>query len=91
MGGILESYDTDKQIPVYGFGAKLPPSLTKRPSHCFAMNGNIFDPEINRIEGVVESYKHALHKIQFYGPTYFHDLVKYANDMAEYDMCTQDE
>ena len=54
VGEILENYDTDKQIPVFGFGAKIPGVLMKRPTHCFAINGNIFDPELPRIRGVID-------------------------------------
>lgn len=47
VGEILQHYDSDKMYPVYGFGAKIPPSLTMC-SRCFAMNGNYFDPEVIR-------------------------------------------
>ena len=59
VGNILQYYDTDKQIPVLGFGATVPPS-TNRASHCFALNGNIFDPEVDGLEGVMTAYKNAL-------------------------------
>jgi len=59
VGNILQYYDSDKHIPVLGFGATVPPS-TNRASHCFALNGNIFDPEVDGLEGVVEAYKNAL-------------------------------
>jgi hypothetical protein len=29
VGDILQHYDSDKRYPVYGFGAKLPPSFTE--------------------------------------------------------------
>ena len=45
VGEILQYYDSDKKIPVYGFGAKLPP-YHDIVSQCFALNGNIFDPEV---------------------------------------------
>jgi len=59
VGNILQYYDSDKQIPVLGFGATVPPS-TNRASHCFALNGNIFDPEVDGLDGVMEAYKNAL-------------------------------
>ena len=55
----MQYYDSDKKIPVFGFGAKVPPN-THRASHCFALNGDIFDPECDGIEGVVEAYKNSL-------------------------------
>lgn len=59
VGNILQYYDSDKQIPVYGFGAAVPPQ-TNRASHCFALNGNFFDPEVDGLDGVLDAYKNAL-------------------------------
>lgn len=47
------------------------------------MNGDIFNPECDGIEGVVDSYKNVLDKIKFNGPTYFHEILKVIVDMAE--------
>ncbi len=82
VGTILQYYDSDKSIPVFGFGAKVPP-VTHRASNCFAVNGDIFDPECDGMEGVVDAYKRALHKVQLYGPTYFSEVLKIIVDMAE--------
>ena len=59
VGDILQYYDTDKQFPLFGFGAKLPTNSrgSAGASHCFALNGNIFDPECDGIDGVLETYK----------------------------------
>jgi len=53
VGRILENYDSDKMFPVFGFGGKIPMLLDK-VSHCFALNGNIFNPEVPGIGGVIE-------------------------------------
>jgi hypothetical protein len=58
VGEILQYYDSDKEIPTYGFGAKVPPQAAA--SHCLAINGDIFNPECNGIEGVIDAYKRAL-------------------------------
>ena len=50
VGSILEQYDTDKKYPVFGFGGKLQES--GKPSHCFALNGDIFNPKIAFIFGI---------------------------------------
>ena len=52
--GILENYSSDKLFPVYGFGGILPDS--SEVSHCFALNGNIYDPNCNGINGVLHAY-----------------------------------
>jgi hypothetical protein len=44
VGNVLTPYDADQNFPVFGFGAKLPPS--GRVSHCFALNGNEENPEV---------------------------------------------
>lgn len=53
VGQILENYDSDKNFPIFGFGGKVPFVLDKT-SHCFALNGDIFHPEVRGIQGVVE-------------------------------------
>jgi Copine len=82
VGSILQYYDSDKAIPVFGFGAKIPPDLHKT-SFCFALNGDIFSPECDGIEGVKAAYKRALQYVQFHGPTYFRHILKMVGDMAE--------
>ena len=66
-----------------GFGARLPLGARTFDSHCFALNGNIFNPECDGLDGVLETYKHALHNADLYGPTHFNQIIKLVNDMAE--------
>ena len=75
VGKILLNFDTDGDVPIFGFGASIP-KYFKEVSHCFAMNGNFFRPEVNGIEGISEWYKNTLSKITFSGPTYFSPLLK---------------
>lgn len=53
LGQILENYDSDKMFTVLGFGGRVP-SVLDKTSHCFALNGNIFNPEVPGIGGVIE-------------------------------------
>lgn len=55
MGLVLEHYDTDKRFPCWGFGAALPPAGTT--SHCFALNGNAGNPEVQGVKGILEAYR----------------------------------
>ena len=89
VGNILQYYDSDKQIPAFGFGAAVPPS-TNRASHCFALNGDIFDPEVDGLDGVVEAYKNSLKNVNLYGPTNFAPIIELVNDMAEADDVSQE-
>lgn len=59
------------------------PSLDNRASHCFAVNGNIFDPECDGIDGVLDAYTHSLRNVDLYGPTHFNQVIEMVNDMAE--------
>ena len=75
VGNILQYYDSDKQIPVLGFGAAIPP-YGNVANHCFALNGNIFDPEVDGIKGVEEAYKHAINRVNFKGVVEKDELLK---------------
>lgn len=50
---VLKDYDSDQQFPVYGFGGKIPGSEV---SDCFALNGDIYDPECQGTEEVLKVY-----------------------------------
>lgn len=91
VGQILQYYDTDKQFPVFGFGSKLRTNMIKgnRATHCFALNGNIFDPECDGLDGVLETYKKAVRNCDLYGPTHFNEVIKITNDMAEANEVSQ--
>lgn len=54
VGNILQYYNTDKKVATYGFGGMIAP--VNRVSHCFALNGNIFEPECNGLDQVVMAY-----------------------------------
>lgn len=79
---ILQYYDSDKMIPVYGFGARLPPSYT-HCSHCFACNGDYFNPEVAGIEAIIQTYRNALNSVVLHGPTNFHEIVRLVGDFSQ--------
>ncbi len=53
VGQVLENYSSDKRISTLGFGAMVP-GLIPATSHCFALNGNIFSPEVASLKGAIE-------------------------------------
>jgi len=55
----LQFYNTNKKINLFGFGGAIFP-YEKRASHCFAMNGNIFDPRVTELSEVMAHYKHCI-------------------------------
>ena len=75
--GVLQYYDHDNKIPVYGFGARLPPSH-KTVSQCFALNGNYFNPEVYGIEELLRVYDETLRSVKFHGPQIFNEILKVA-------------
>ena len=88
VGNILQFYNSDKQINLYGFGGAIPP-YTNRGSHCFALNGDIFNPRVNGIEQVVAYYQNAIQKCNLYGPTNFAEIIDEVNNLVESDRVTQ--
>jgi len=86
IGHILENYDSTKKITLLGFGAKIPGAISHRASNCFSLNGDIFNPQVDGITGVMECYKKAIKKIHFHGPTYFAEIIRYISAMAEYEI-----
>jgi vacuolar-type H+-ATPase subunit F/Vma7 len=57
--------------------------MNGRASHCFALNGNIFEPECNGLEGVLKCYRNAINKTTLYGPTYFNEIIAEINGRCE--------
>ena len=52
VGSVLAPYDTDQMIPSFGFGARLPPN--DQVSHCFPLNFNYHNPEVNGVQVSIE-------------------------------------
>jgi len=72
VGGILSHYDSDGDIPLYGFGAKFRDGTV---SHCFPVNGNVSNPEVKGIDGVMKAYADSLTTVELWGPTNFADVI----------------
>ena len=77
IGNVIEFYDSDRMFPVYGFGGVVPPSMTV--NHCFPLNGNETNPEVQGVNGVMDVYHHALGYVKLSGPTFFNNVIKQAN------------
>ena len=83
VGSILAAYDKDQKISAYGFGAELPDG---KISHCFNLNGDKFNSEVNGIEGVMSAYKQSLTKVKLWGPTHFSQVIKNTSYVAQCEM-----
>eukprot|EP00483_Globobulimina_turgida_P012335 UN12358 len=88
IGRVLEPYDSDGMIECYGFGANINPFGDKKISHCFNLTLTQ-EKEVKGIDGVLQTYKKSLQKIQLYGPTYFNEIIstaaKAASEMVNND------
>ena len=73
-GKIIANYDFDQLFPVYGFGGI--PQNSDEVSHCFNINFNDENPEIQTLENVIKYYRESLNKVQFKGPTNFAPVIK---------------
>ncbi|CAE7391833.1 CPNE9 [Symbiodinium pilosum] len=69
LGEVMSVYDNDKCYPIYGFGAKIPPSHSV-VSNCFALTGDFFQPEVEGVEGMLKAYHRALRICHLHGPSY---------------------
>ena len=85
VGNILQFYNTDKMINLYGFGGAIPP-YTNRASHCFALNGDIFNPRVAGVQGVIQCYQNALQQCRLYGPTHFSEILREINNHVMSDL-----
>lgn len=75
VGNVLEPYDTDKAYPVFGFGGFPKYMNATAVSHCFPLTGNIENPMVAGIQGVLGIYRATLPTIKLSGPTYFTPIL----------------
>jgi len=54
------------------------------------LNGNVFAPEVDGINGVIDAYKNALKNVELYGPTNFAPIIELVGDMATEENVNQD-
>ena len=83
-GDIVAEYDLDKKFPAFGFGGKF--YGNNKATHCFPLNGNPSDPEIDGIDGILEAYRDVLNNTELYQPTYFHSIINKLNETAKKEM-----
>ena len=76
---ILLNYDSDKEVPLFGFGGK----FNRQLSHCFPLNFNPQDPSVSGLEGIMTAYRNALSVVELSGPTLFAQVITTAVTMAE--------
>lgn len=62
----MEEYSADQSFPVYGFGAQLDEKSKQKDenSYCFALNGDIFNPNVTRVKGILAAYNNSINKVK---------------------------
>jgi len=83
--GILLDYDYDQKIPCFGFGGKpkFPQLYSTTVQHCFPMTGFPQNPWCLGLEGILQSYAHALQNVDLSGPTLFAPILQQAMSLAQ--------
>lgn len=81
---VLNDYDYDQMYPVYGFGGRVNETPHGGASHCFALNGDIFRPEVKGVHGILEAYYQSINNVNLSGPTHFNKVLEYVNGFAKY-------
>ena len=79
-GNIVAYYDYDQLFPVYGYGAKINDS--QQVNHCFPINMDNNNPEINTIDNVLFYYRQSLSQVHLSGPTFFAPILNEMNRKA---------
>ena len=83
-GSIVAYYDYDQKFPAFGFGGKFFGS--NQACHCYPLNGNMDDPEVFGIDGILSVYRNALSNTQLFGPTFFHYFIDCLNNKVKRDL-----
>eukprot|EP00118_Oscarella_pearsei_P008025 m.40387 g.40387 ORF g.40387 m.40387 type:complete len:193 (+) comp32962_c0_seq2:941-1519(+) len=89
VGSVLAPYDSDQLFPIWGFGAKIPP--TYAVSHCFPLTGNPERPEVQGVQGMIDAYRYSLANVRLYGPTIFSQILSTALYTARSEPLSQEK
>ena len=83
---VLDYYDSSKTYACYGFGGKLPGGVA---NHCFPLNGDLKNPYVSGVNGVLSAYYSALNNYDLSGPTILSQLIQQTIAIAKQRPCTQ--
>ena len=79
VGEILLNYDSDKLVPMYGFGGKIQGQV----NHCFPLTFNYANTEVQGLGGMMQAYRNALTLVELSGPTLFSHVIRETVQQAE--------
>jgi len=81
VGEIIQDYDSDKQFPCLGFGARIPPN--GEVSHEFFLTLDSSKPFCAGLEGILSAYYTSINNVQLYGPTNFSPVINHVAKFAQ--------
>jgi hypothetical protein len=88
-GNIVAYYDYDQLFPVFGFGGKF--CMDNNVSHCYPINMNPNNPNIQGIDGILQAYRNILNQTKLYGPTYFHYIIDEVINVVKQDVIAENK
>ena len=88
-GNIVAYYDYDQLFPVFGFGGKF--CNDNNVSHCYPINMNPNDPNIQGIDGILQAYRNILNQTKLYGPTFFHYIINHVISFVKEDVISENK
>ena len=62
----------------------------KSTSFCFALNGDICNPHVTGIDGVLAAYEKTIKKVTLGSPTNFAEVISHVAKHVESEQVTQD-
>ncbi|ORX82967.1 Copine-domain-containing protein [Anaeromyces robustus] len=77
IGYVLEPYDSNRYMEIYGYGARF--FNRKTVEHDCSLTGDPDNPSVFRVAGILETYHKALQTVKLSGPTNFAPII---NKMA---------
>eukprot|EP00828_Plagiopyla_frontata_P030574 TRINITY_DN3990_c0_g1_i2.p1 TRINITY_DN3990_c0_g1~~TRINITY_DN3990_c0_g1_i2.p1 ORF type:complete len:244 (-),score=35.50 TRINITY_DN3990_c0_g1_i2:74-805(-) len=77
---ILLYYDYDKNIPMFGFGAKV--NNNNEANHCFPMTFNPQNYCVQGLQGIMQAYSYSLSNVKLSGPTYFGEILQQTKQLS---------
>lgn len=78
---IMQYYNSTKKIAAYGFGAKVVPA--HETCNSFALTGDIFNPEVDGITGLIQAYQKSLEQVQSDRPCHMSGMIDTVMKRAE--------
>ena len=86
-GNIVAYYDYDQLFPAFGFGGRF--CGDKTAHHCYPLNMNFTNPEIQGIDGILQCYRTLLSQTHLFGPTNFHQVINKVIEVAKEDALSE--